>query len=210
MYSRGPSETIPTENVTTIPVLPCDRQEESLRFFRACAADDPFSAVFCVPTIRLASTLRTRMGKEGIPHTPVLVGTPADLAREVLVRTRSDLRIIPAEEARVLMHQAVRTHPGRAVLTPGGKEAGQRLVQDLFRLYTVITERGIDYPACLGTAGSNKSRVLGEIFAGYRSRLAASGAVDGPSVCSAAADALPSTRPSHRMILCISHRGGSS
>ena len=193
MYSRGPSETIPTENVTTIPVLPGDRQEESLRFFRACAADDPFSAVFCVPTIRLASTLRTRMGKEGIPHTPVLVGTPADLAREVLVRTRSDLRIIPAEEARVLMHQAVRTHPGRAVLTPGGKEAGQRLVQDLFRLYTVIAERGIDYPACLGTAGSNKSRVLGEIFAGYRSRLAASGAVDGPSVCSAAADALAET-----------------
>lgn len=197
MYSRGISEatsiSISTENVTTIPVLPGERQEESLRFFRACAADDPFSAVFCVPTIRLASTLRSRMGEEGIPHTPTLVGTPADLARRVLVRTRPDLRIIPAEEARVLMHQTVRAHPGRGVLTPGGKEAGQRLVQDLYRLYTVIAERAIDYPACLGPAGSEKSRVIGEIFAGYRARLTAAGAVDGPSVCSAAADALTDT-----------------
>lgn len=182
-----------TEKETVIPIIPGEQQEECLRFFAASAADDPFTTAFCLPTIRLASILRTRMLREGVPHTPTLVGTPADLANAVLVRTRPDLRIIPAEEARILMHEAIRAHPGRGILTPGGKEGGQRLVQDLSRLFRVIAERGIDYPACLGTTGGEKSRVIGEIFADYRSRLAAAGAVDSPSVCSAAADALART-----------------
>ena len=150
-----------TERHTDIPILPGEQKEECLQFFAGCAADNPFTTAFCLPTIRLASTLRTRMLREGVPHTPTLVGTPADLAKEVLIRTAPDLRIIPAEEARVLMHEAVRDHPGRGVLTPGGKEGGQRLVQDLSRLFRVIAERGIDYPACLGPTGGEKSRVIG-------------------------------------------------
>ncbi|WAI00113.1 PD-(D/E)XK nuclease family protein [Methanogenium organophilum] len=178
------------ERENDIPILPGDLQEECLRFFATCAAEDPFTAAFCLPTIRLASTLRTRMIREEIPHTQTLVGTAADLAKEILVRMAPDLRIIPAEEARVLMHQAIRAHPGRGILTPGGKEGGQRLVQDLSRLFRVIAERGIDYPSCLGAAGGEKSRVIGEIFADYRARMAAEGAVDSPSICSVAADAL--------------------
>lgn len=178
------------EKNTEIPILPGEKQEECLRFFAGCAAEDPFSAVLCLPTIRLASTLRERMNRRGIPHIPALVGTLTDVAKAILTRTAPDLRIIPAEEARVFMHQAIRAHPDRGILTPGGKEGGQRLVQDLSRLLGVITERGIDYPACLGTIAGEKSRVIGDIFADYRARLEREGAVDGPSVCSAAADAL--------------------
>ena len=178
------------ERLTEIHILPGERQEESLRFFAACAAEEPFSTVFCLPTIRLASTMRDQMNSRGIPHIPALTGTPTDVAKAILARTSPDLRIIPAEEARVIMHQAIRAHPGRGILTPGGKEGGQRLVQDLSRLFGVIAERGIDYPACLGTVAGEKSRVIGDIFADYRARLDADGAVDGPSVCSAAADAL--------------------
>ncbi|WFN34169.1 exodeoxyribonuclease V subunit gamma [Methanogenium sp. S4BF] len=178
------------ERLTEIPVLPGEKQEECLRFFAARAAEDPFSAVLCLPTIRLASTLRDRMNKEGIPHIPALAGTPTDVAKAILSRTAPDLRIIPAEEARVILHQAIRAHPGRGILTPGGKEGGQRLVQDLSRLFGVLAERGIDYPACLGTGAGKKSRVIGDIFADYRARLEAEGAVDTPSACSAAADAL--------------------
>lgn len=182
-----------TERQTEIPILPGDLQEECIHFFATSTADNPFATAFCLPTIRLASTVRTRLMQEGIPHIPTLVGTPVDLAKEVLLRISPDLRIIPPEEARVLMHQAIHAHLGRYILTPGGKEGGQRLVQDLFQLFKVITERGIDYPACLDTAGGEKSRVIGEIFADYRARLAAEGAVDGPSVCSAAADAIAHT-----------------
>ncbi len=189
------------EKLTEIPILPGEKQEECLRFFAGCAADDPFSAVLCLPTIRLASTLRSLMNSRGIPHIPALAGTPADLAKAIIARTSPDLRIISAEEARIIMHQAIRAHPNRGILTPVGKEGGQRLVQDLSRLFGVIAERGIDYPACLGTVSGEKSRVIGDIFADYRARLNAEGAVDSPSVCSAAADAL--TRSPIRFSGCI-------
>ncbi len=179
-----------TERHTEIPVLPGEKLKECLRFFATRATEDPFSAILCVPTIRLASTLRDRMNREGIPHIPALAGTPTDVAKAILSHTAPDLRIIPAEEARVILHQTIRAHPNRGILTPGGKEGGQRLVQDLFRLFSVLTERGIDYPACLGAGAGKKSRVIGTIFADYRTRLDAEGVVDAPSVCGAAADAL--------------------
>ncbi|MFA5397459.1 MAG: PD-(D/E)XK nuclease family protein [Methanogenium sp.] len=190
-----------TERLTEIPILPGERQDECLRFFAARTAEDPFSAILCMPTIRLASTLRGRMIKAGIPHIPALAGTPPDVAKAILFRTSPDLRIIPAEEARVILHQAIRAHPNRGILTPGGKEGGQRLVQDLFRLFGVLTERDIDYPACLGAGAGEKSRVIGDIFADYRARLEAEGAVDAHSVCGAAADAL--ARSSLRFSGCI-------
>ncbi|WP_062399234.1 hypothetical protein [Methanogenium cariaci] len=66
----------------------------------------------------------------------------------------------------------------------------------------MITERGIEYPACLGSVGGEKSRVIGEIFADYRRRLNAEDAVDSSSICSAAADAL-SRSPPIRFSGCI-------
>ncbi|KAF1078536.1 PD-(D/E)XK nuclease family protein [Methanogenium sp. MK-MG] len=189
------------DRLTEIPILPGEQQEECLRFFAGCAAADPFSAILCLPTIRLASSLRSLMNSRGIPHIPALAGTVTDVAKAILARTAPDLRIIPAEEARVMMHQAIRAHPNRGILTPGGKEGGQRLVQDLSRLFGVIAERGIDYPACLGSVAGEKSRVIGDIFADYRARLDAEGAVDGSSVYSAAADAL--TRSPVRFSGCI-------
>ncbi|WP_062399236.1 hypothetical protein [Methanogenium cariaci] len=114
-----------TDRLTTIPVLPGEQQEECLRFFAGCAAKDPFSAVLCLPTIRLASTLRSLMNHRGILHIPpALAGTVTDVAKTVLARMAPDLRIIPPEEARVMMHQAIRAHPNRGILTPGGKEGG--------------------------------------------------------------------------------------
>lgn len=189
------------DRLTKIPVLPGEKEDECLRFFTKCAADDPFSAVLCLPTIRLASTLRSLMNSRGIPHIPALAGTPTDVAKAILARTAPDLRIIPAEKARVIMHQAIRAHPNRGILTPGGKEGGQRLVHDLSRLFGVIAERGIDYPPCLGSVAGEKSRVIGDIFADYRARLDAEGVVDSSSVCSAAADAL--TRSPVRLSGCI-------
>ena len=75
-----------TERRNEIPVLPGDKQEECLRFFAECVAEDPFSAVLCLPTIRLASTLRNLMNSRGIPHIPALAGTPADVAKAILAR----------------------------------------------------------------------------------------------------------------------------
>ena len=189
------------ERYTEIPVLPGEKQEDCLRFFAARASEDPFSAVLCLPTIRLAATLREQITERGIPHIPALAGTPTDVAKAILSRTAPDLRIISAEEARVILHQAIRAHPNRGILTPDGKEGGQRLVQDLYRLFGVITERGIDYPACLGDGAGDKSRVIGDIYADYRARMAAEGAVDTPSVCGAAANAL--ARSAVRFSGCI-------
>lgn len=151
---------------------------ESVNNFITHIREDPFGSWLILPTKRLIRTVQDQLTDSKISFLPFHICTADDMCSYLVDNYGGITTFIKPETSRLLLVELLKKHQDELTLFFAEKNPSPRVIHDLQILIQVLIRREIDYPACLGSLQSEKSRQISFLISTYQNTLLEKNLVD--------------------------------
>lgn len=146
--------------------------------------EKPLTSWMLLSTKRMVRTVHQTLSASQISFIPDHICTPDQFCEYLITRFGAEITYINQQAARILLYEVMRSNEKDLSLFFTDKTLSPRTLSELQMLIQVITRREIEYPDCLGTLQSEKSRQIQTLITAYMDELKGRNLVDGDTLLS--------------------------
>ncbi|MBN2734620.1 MAG: PD-(D/E)XK nuclease family protein [Methanomicrobiaceae archaeon] len=141
-----------------------------IELFKKEYSTSPLNTHLIFPTERLVNIVKQNLLNDGLTVIEGAVTTPKEFA-ESIADKNSNFRLITEEEAKMLLLSVIKQNRTHIESISHSKEFSLRLLNDIYTLITVLSERQTDYARVFSKNLSKKNRALLAIIKDYQQLL---------------------------------------
>lgn len=169
---------------TLLHAAPGTALPDMISRYQDLLSEKPLTTWMLLPTKRLVRMVHQKLSASQVTFISDHICTPDQFCEYLITRYGAEKTYINPQAARILLYEVMRSKEKDLSLFFTDKTLSPRTLSELQMLIQVITRREIEYPDCLGTLQSEKSRQIQTIITAYRDELEGRNLVDGDTLLS--------------------------